>query len=88
MPHFLPDAESITDYCGAYEARGCQFKIVQLDAVGRYGLRMDFGPGSNVSPIFPLPADEMRTLEAAQQWMEHLRDYQLQQFSFLLKSNA
>ena len=31
MPHFLPDAESITDYCGAYEARGCQFKIVQLD---------------------------------------------------------
>ena len=85
MPHFLPDAESITDYCGAYEARGCQFKIVQLDPMGGDGLRMNFGPGSTVSPIFPLPADEMQTAEAAKSWMEHLRDKHLSQFDFMLR---
>lgn len=85
MPHFLPDAESITDYCGAYEARGCQFKIVQLDGMGGYGLCMSFGPGSTVSPIFPLPADEMQTAEAAKNWMAYLRDEHLSQFSYLLK---
>lgn len=85
MPHFLPDAASITDYCGAYEARGCQFEIVQLDLLGGYGLRMNFGPGSTVSPIFPLPADKMQTPEAAQHWMAHLRDTHLSQFDFMLR---
>jgi hypothetical protein len=85
MPHFLPDAESITDYCGAYEARGYQFKVVELAPMGGYGLKMDFGPNSNVSPIFPLPADEMQTPEAAHQWMEHLRDKHLSQFDYLLQ---
>ncbi|MGI4886161.1 MAG: hypothetical protein ACRYFR_14490 [Janthinobacterium lividum] len=85
MPHFLPDAESITDYCGAYEACGCQFKVVRVGSVGGYGLRMDFGPGSTVLPIFPLPADEMQTPEAAQQWMEHLRDKHLSQFNYMLR---
>ena len=85
MPHFLPDAESITDYCGAYEARGCQFKVVEIAPNCGYGLKMDFGPNSNVSPIFPLPEDEMQTVEAAKHWMEHLRDEHLSQFDFMLR---
>ncbi|GAB2874262.1 hypothetical protein [Hymenobacter ruber] len=85
MPHFLPDAESITDYCGAYEARGCRFDVVRATSMGGFGLRMKFGPGSNVSPIFPLPAEEMQTPEAAEQWMAYLRDTHLSQFSYLLQ---
>lgn len=85
MPHYLPDAESITEYYGAYEARGCRFEVVSFSHLGGYGLRMHISPNSNAAPIFPLPADEMQSREAAQQWMEHLRDNHLSQFDFLLQ---
>lgn len=80
MTQFLPDAESITEYCGAYERRGCWFEVVPAPELGGYGLRLHQGEASTVIPIFPLPAAKMGNLEAAQQWMEHLRDNQVSQF--------
>ncbi|MBJ6107718.1 hypothetical protein JAO73_01760 [Hymenobacter sp. BT523] len=85
MQQFLPDAESITEFCGPYEARGFKFEVVLSPHLGGYGLRMQFGEGSSVSPIFPLPASEMDSPEAAARWMAHLRDEQLSQFSYLLR---
>lgn len=85
MPHYLPDAESITEYCGAYEARGCRFDIVSAAQMGGFGLRMHIGTNSTAAPIFPLPAAEMQTPEAAEQWMAYLRDNRLSQFAFLLQ---
>jgi hypothetical protein len=46
---------------------------------------MHIGQNSTAIPIFPLPASEMQSPEAAQQWIEYLRDNHLSQFSFLLK---
>ena len=86
MQQFLPDAESITEFCGAYEACGCKFEVVLSPHLGGYGLRMQLGADSNVSPVFSLPAAEMDSPEAAARWMAHLRDEQLSQFSFLLKA--
>ena len=85
MPLFLPDAESITEYCGAYEARGCTFEVVRLPELGGFGLQMRYGVNSNVLPIFPLPASEMESPEAAARWMAHLRDEHLSKLPFLPK---
>lgn len=87
MKQFLPDAESITDYCGAYEACGCKFEVVHSPGLGGYGLQMHYGANSSVLPIFPLPASEMDSPEAAARWMAHLRDEQLSRFSFLVTKN-
>lgn len=84
MPHFIPDAESITEYCGAYEQHGCKFEVVLSPQMGGYGLRMELSANSEVLPVFPLPASEMDSPEAAARWMAHLRDKHLSQFSFLL----
>ena len=85
MPHFIPDAESITKFCGAYEQRGCKFEVVPSSHPDGYGLRMQFGEGSSVAPIFPLPASKMYSVEAAERWMTHLRDEQLSQFDYMLR---
>ena len=85
MRQFLPDAETITEFCGAYEARGCTFKVVLSPHLGGCGLRMRLGAGSEVLPVFALPASEMDSAEAAARWMAHLRDEELSQFSFLLR---
>ena len=80
MSLFLPNAELITQYCGAYEARGCTFEVVHLPELGGYGLQLRYGVNSNVLPIFPLPASEMDSPKAAARWMEHLRDEHLSRF--------
>ena len=84
MPHFIPDAESITEFCGAYEQRGCKFVVVLSPQMGGYGLRMQLGANREVLPVFPLPASEMDSPEAAARWTAHLRDTPLSRFSFLL----
>lgn len=84
MKHFLPDAESITEYFGEFEARGIRFEVVQVPRMG-YVLRMVFGPGSDATPLFPLPVAEMQTAEAAARWMQHLRDNELKQFEYMLR---
>ena len=86
MKQFLPDAESITEYCGAFEALGYRFSVVPSPHLGGYGLRMEMGPDSTASPIFPLPAVEMQTEEAARRWMAELRDTRLSQFVNLLRA--
>ena len=88
MRQFLPDAESITEFFGEYEARGYKVELIRAPEMGGYVLRMPLGPGSNAIPVFPLPAVEMQTAEAAQRWMEYLRDNQLKQFTFLLARKA
>ncbi|WP_019949762.1 hypothetical protein [Hymenobacter aerophilus] len=85
MPHFLPDAELITAYCGAYEARGCQFEVVYLPELSEYGLQMRYGANSSALPILPLPASEMESPEATERWMKHLRDEHLRNFDFILR---
>ena len=80
MPHFIPDAESITEYCGAEEQRGCKFEVVLSPQMGGYGLRMELGANSEVLPVLPLPASEMDSPEATARWMAHLRDKHLSQF--------
>ena len=87
MPHFVPDAESITEFYGAYEQRGCKFEVVPAPEMGGYGLRMRLGKGSDVLPIFPLPQSEMDSVEAAERWMAHLRDHELSLFFSLLSKN-
>ena len=82
---FLPDAESITEFCGAYEQRGCKFEVVPAPEMGSYGLRMRLGQGSDVLPIFPLPQSEMDSVEAAERWLAHLRDHELSLFFSLRK---
>lgn len=84
MRQFVPDAASITEFFGEYEARGYRVELARAPELGGYALRMPLGPGSNAVPVFPLPAAEMQTAEAAQRWMENLRDNQLTQFAFLL----
>ena len=88
MPLFLPDAETITEFCGAYEACGCTFEVVNLPVLGGYGLQMQYGANSNVLPIFPLPAAEMGSPEAAARWMAHLRDEHLSKMPFLRSKNG
>ncbi|OGX90481.1 hypothetical protein [Hymenobacter coccineus] len=85
MPHFLPDAKSITEFCGAYEQRGCTFKVVRASYLGGYGLQIHLGENSSIIPMLPLPAGEMGSPEAAQRWMEYLRDEHLSKFAFLLQ---
>ena len=85
MTQFLPDAGTVTKFCGAYEARGLKFSVVPVAFYEGYGLRMDFGPGSDGCPIFPLPAAEMQTAEAAEQWMGRVRDEYLSEFAFVLQ---
>ena len=87
MPHFVPDAESITEFYGAYEQRGCQFEVVPAPEMGGYGLRMRLGKGSNVLPIFPLPASEIGSVEAATRWLAQLRTHELSLFFSLLSRN-
>jgi hypothetical protein len=87
MPHYVPDAESITEFYGAYEQRGCKFEVVPAPEMGGYGLRMRFGEGSDVLPIFPLPQSEMGSVEAAERWLVHLRDHHLSLFFSLLSKN-
>ena len=58
MPHFIPDAESITEFYGAHEQRGCTFEVVPAPEMGGYRLRR-LREGSHVLPIFPLPQSEM-----------------------------
>ena len=84
MKQYLPDAASITEFCGAYEQCGCKFEVVLSPQMGGYGLRMQLGANSEVLPVFPLPASEMDSPKAAARWMAHLRDTHLSQFSFLL----
>lgn len=84
MQQFLPDAATITEFCGAYEACGCTFEVVDLPLLGGYGLQMQYGANSNVLPIFPLPAAEMGSAAAAARWMAHLRDEHLSKMPFLL----
>ncbi|QJX47835.1 hypothetical protein HMJ29_13130 [Hymenobacter taeanensis] len=84
MPHFVPDAESITEFFGEFEARGYCIELIPAPRLGGYALRMPLGPGNDVIPLFPLPAAEMQTAEDAQRWMEKLRDNQLSQYAFLL----
>ena len=55
--------------------------------MGGYGLRMRFGEGSDVLPIFPLPQSEMYSEEAAKRWLAHLRDHELSLFFSLLSKN-
>ena len=87
MPHFVPNAESITEFYGAYEQRGCKFEVVPAPEMGGYGLRMRLGKGSDVLPIFPLPQSEMDSVEAAERWLAHLRDHELSLFFSLLAKN-
>jgi len=81
----LPDAESITEYFGEFEARGLRFEVVPAPQMGGYALRMQFGPGSNAAPVFPLPAVEMQTADAAAEWMQYLREKYVSQFDYLLQ---
>ena len=87
MPHFVPDAESITEFYGAYEQRGCKFEVVPAPNMGGYGLRVRLGAGSDVLPIFPRPQSEMYSVEAAERWLAHLRDNHLSLFFSLLSKN-
>ena len=87
MGQFIPDAESITEFRGVYEQRGCTFAVVLSPQMGGYGLRMQLGANREVLPVFPLPASEMVSPEAAARWMAHLRDTPLSRFSFLLSRN-
>ena len=86
MPHFIPDAESITEFYGAYEQRECSFEVVRAPELGGYGLRMRLGNGGDVLPIFPLPQWEMDSVGAAEQWLAHLRDHELSLFFSLRKA--
>ena len=88
MSILLPDAELITAYCGAYEARGCTFKVVYLPELGGHFLEMHYGVNSSVAPLFPLPASELGSPEAAARWMAHLRDEYLSKLPFLDKIAA
>lgn len=84
MRQFVPDAESITEFFGDYEAQGYRLELVKAPQLGGYALRMPLGPGSDVVPLFPLPAAGMQTEEAAQRWMERLRNDELSLFAYLL----
>ncbi|GAB3843169.1 hypothetical protein [Hymenobacter jeollabukensis] len=84
MRQFVPDAESITEFFGEFEARGYRVELISAPRLGGYALRMPLGPGNEVVPLFPLPAAKMQTPEDAQRWMEKLRDTQLSQYAFLL----
>ena len=88
MRQFVPDAESITEFFGEYEARGYRLELVKATQLGGFALRMPLGPGNDVVPLFPLPAAEMQTEEAAQRWMGKLRDNQLSLFAYLLERKA
>ena len=85
MPHFVPDAESITEFYGEYEQFGCKFEVVPVPEMGGYGPRMELGANSEVSPAFPLLAAKMDSPEAAAQWMARLRDHERSLFFSLLK---
>lgn len=85
MRQLIPDAESITEFFGEYEARGYRVELISAPHLGGYALRMPLGPNDEVTPVFPLPASKMQTPEDAQRWMEHLRDHQISQFAFLLQ---
>ena len=88
MRQYVPDAESITEFFGEYEARGYRLELVKAPRLGGYALRMLLGLGNDVLPLFPLPAAEMQTEEAAQRWMEKLQDNQLNLFAYLLERKA
>ncbi len=77
MKHFTPDQESLREIFGAYMDKGLQFEVTPEPYFGGYALKVLFAEGSNASPLLPLPAEEMQTPEAAQQWLEHLRDTKL-----------
>ncbi|MCR5886673.1 hypothetical protein LRS06_02560 [Hymenobacter sp. J193] len=77
MEYFLPDQESLQEIFGAYIARGLRFEVQPDAYFGYYALKVLFGEGSNASPVLHLPPEKMQTPEAAQQWLEHLRDTQL-----------
>lgn len=74
MPYFLPDQESLQEIFGAYMALGLRFEVKPDTYFGCYALKVRFAEGSNASPVFPLLPAEMQTPEAAQQWLEQLRD--------------
>ncbi|MBR7951637.1 hypothetical protein KBK19_16880 [Microvirga sp. STR05] len=77
MRHFLPDQASLNEIFGAYITKGLRFEVKPEPYFGGYALKVLFAEGSNASPLLPLPAAEMQTPEAAQQWLEQLRDTKL-----------
>ncbi|UYZ64892.1 hypothetical protein [Hymenobacter weizhouensis] len=77
MKYFLPDEESLREIFGAYMDKGLRFEMKPDSYFGCYALKVRFAEGSNASPVLPLYPDKMQTPEAAQQWLEHLRDEQL-----------
>lgn len=81
MGYFIPDQDSLQEIFGAYMARGLRFEVKPDDYFGCYAVKVRFAEGSNASPVFPLPPEEMQTPEAAQQWLEQLRDEQLAKFT-------
>lgn len=74
MSQFLPDEESMAEIFGEYLARGIEFELKPEPYFQGYALKVRLGAGSDVVPLLPLPADQMQTPEAAQQWLEHVRD--------------
>lgn len=80
MSQFLPDQDSMQDIFGAYLAQGLSFELQPDSYFCGCALKVYFGEGSNAVPLFPLPAEKMQTPEAAQQWLEHVRDTMLVQF--------
>jgi hypothetical protein len=77
MQHFMPDQELLREIFGAYMDKGLRFEVTTKLFAGEYILQVFFPGASTVAPLLPLPAEEMQTPEAAQQWLEHLRDVQL-----------
>ncbi|RSK49393.1 hypothetical protein [Hymenobacter rigui] len=77
MPYFLPDQDSLQEIFGAYMAKGLRFEVKPDAYFGCHALKVLFAEGSNAAPVFPLPPEKMQTPEAAQQWLEQLRDTQL-----------
>lgn len=65
---------------GEYLARGIQFELKPEPYFEGYALKVRMGAGSDVNPLLPLPADKMQTPEAAQEWLEHVRDTMLCRF--------
>ena len=74
MPYFLPGQESLQEIFSSYIARGLRFEVKPDAYFGCYALKVQFTEGSNAAPVFPLPPMEMQTPEAAQRWLEQLRD--------------
>lgn len=81
MKYFLPDQDSLREVFGAYMDKGLRFEMKQDSYFRCYALKVRFAEGSNASPVLPLYPEKMQTPEAAQQWLEHLRDEQVALFA-------